>query len=123
MALLMRGSMDLLGGIIGLDRAGIRKKLTDQIKQDYTPLLNLLTDEAMPAQVVRTLAVQTAQPALTYLTRIHRLEDLREGIEWFDKQVVDRVLRRCIGMKNDQVLNERVVKQASLPLRLRGIAL
>src|SRR3954451_7878720 len=63
------------------------------------------------------------QPALTYLTRIHRLEDLRDGIEWFDQQVVDRVLRRCIGMKNDQVLNERVVKQASLPLRLRGIAL
>src|SRR3982750_4897648 len=84
---------------------------------------NLINDEAMPAQVARTLAVQTAQPALTYLTRIHRLEDLRDGIEWFDQQVVDRVLCLCIGIKNDQVLDARAMCQASLPLRLRGIAL
>src|SRR5581483_11400697 len=91
--------MDLLGGIIGMDRVQIARRMTEQIKKDNQRFFDMINHPKMPVLTARTIATQCGQPRLSYITRIHRREDTIEGVKWFDRQLCDRTLRKIIGVK------------------------
>src|SRR4051794_5935263 len=77
-------TMDLLGGVVGLDRKKIAKLLTKQIKEDNERFFDVMNHPKLTVHTTRRLATQCGQPRLSYITRIHRRDDIRKGVKWFD---------------------------------------
>lgn len=120
---LERTSLSTLGGLLGLDRSRIATKLHAQVQGDYAEYLRLINHPQMPVQVARFLATQSAQPALSYLTRIHRPGDMREAVEWFDTKLWQQTLIKLVGARELAAIPLAARTQASLSIRHAGLAL